>query len=333
MVLIGGITRLTNSGLSIVYWKPIMGVIPPLTEETWEKDFDLYKQSPEYKKINFGMTMPEFKQIFYVEYFHRLIGRLAGFVFFVPFVYFLCKRTITKTLAYRLAIIFALGGLQGFLGWYMVSSGLVDHPNVSQYRLTLHLFMAFALFGLLLWSALDMTPDTPQPVAPKTALFSLAVTFMIALQAISGGFVAGLDAGLTYNTFPTMNGQWIPNGLGLLDPWYLNLFENVTTVQFNHRIGACLVTGLIIAFWFYTQRPNIRATLSLAERNMVHLLAMMLVVQVSLGVFTLLHHVPVIPASAHQLGALVLFSIALTINHRFIHTSKAGTQQMEVRLA
>jgi cytochrome c oxidase assembly protein subunit 15 len=317
MVVLGGVTRLTRSGLSMVEWDPIMGAVPPLTAQQWDETFEKYKQFPEYQKINRHMDVHEFKSIFWFEYSHRLLGRTIGLAFLLPFLVFLVRRKIDKSQAPKFVLMFVLGGMQGLLGWYMVKSGLVNRPHVSQYRLTAHLLAAIAIYSYILWVAWGMLiprADTDDTLLRPVRNIAYAVTAVIVLMIMSGGFVAGTKAGLAYNTFPTMNGYWIPNGLYALQPWWLNWFDNTTTIQFNHRMIAWLLIFGIPAFWFYATRridePRIRLAL--------HLLLGMLVIQVTLGIATLLHAVPVALGAAHQAGALLLLTFALHLNRRLL---------------
>jgi len=241
MVVLGGVTRLTRSGLSIVEWDPIMGAIPPLSAPQWEATFDKYKQTPEYQKVNTGMSLSEFKSIFWVEYAHRLFGRSIGLAFLLPFLYFLLKGSIKRPLVPKLVIMFVLGGLQGALGWYMVRSGLVDEPRVSAYRLTAHLALAVVIYSYIFWTALGLLfPAEAKAGARGLRRFGIAATGLIFAMILSGGFVAGNKAGFAFNTFPLMNGRFAPEGLYALQPWWTNLFENIATVQFNHRLIAYL---------------------------------------------------------------------------------------------
>jgi cytochrome c oxidase assembly protein subunit 15 len=299
----------------MVEWDPIMGVVPPLTQAEWEEAFQKYQQSPEYQKINVGMDLPGFKSIFWLEYVHRLLGRTIGLVFLLPFLYFLIRGWIERPLIPKLIAMFVLGALQGALGWYMVKSGLVDDPHVSQYRLTAHLAAGFIIYGYTLWVALGLLFPLPARIEgsglPRLRQFALAVSGLIFLTVLAGGFVAGLKAGLAYNTFPLMNGQWIPEGILRLEPLYRNFFENIATVQFNHRwlaIGVLTVVLLLwlVAWWF--DLPG-------RTRAALHLLLLMAVVQVGLGIWTLLLQVPIALAAAHQAGALLLFTFALFVNH------------------
>ena len=312
MVVLGGVTRLTRSGLSIVEWDPIMGAVPPLTQTRWQETFDKYKQTPEYTQVNSGMSLEEFKGIFYVEWAHRLLGRTTGFVFLLPFLYFLWRRRLEKTMAIKLAVAFILGGLQGAVGWLMVQSGLVDKPHVSAYWLTAHLAFAVVIYAYIFWTALGLLyPPGVRPTPRGLGRFGVVVTALIFLMILSGGFVAGNKAGFAFNTFPWMNGRFIPEGMYAMQPLWSNLFENIATVQFNHRLLAYLLCLVIPVFWWQAMRVALPARARLA----VHLLLGSLAVQVLLGIATLLYIVPVPLAAAHQAVALVLFSLALTIQH------------------
>ncbi len=314
MVILGGLTRLTHSGLSMVDWRPVTGWLPPLNPGEWQAVFDLYKESPQYKKINYGMTVEDFKSIFWLEFIHRLWGRSMGVVFFVPFVFFLIKGWVTRPLVPRLIFIFILGGLQGVLGWYMVKSGLIDNPDVSQYRLTAHFSAAVIIYGYMFWVALSLRQAPHVALKNVPSLLCKATVFTAAwifLTMMSGGFVAGLDAGLTYNTFPLMDGDFVPSGLWTKTPWYLNLFENNTTVQFNHRILAETTLLLIIALWLVMRKSDLPMTV----RRAFHALMGMALVQVALGITTLLYVVPVSIAALHQTGALILFTLVLWAMH------------------
>jgi len=314
MVVVGGVTRLTRSGLSIVEWDPIIGTIPPLNTAQWNTAFHRYQLTPEYRDVNFDMGLDEFKSIFWMEYAHRLLGRSIGLVFLLPFLYFMARRQIEKRLIPKLVTMFVLGGLQGALGWYMVKSGLVHDPHVSQYRLTAHLATAFLIYAFIFWVALDLLfPSTQRPAPELTRLrrFSYGVTGLVFVMVVAGGFVAGLKAGFVYNTFPTMNGHWLPPGMFALQPLWRNFFENMGTVQFDHRMIAYLLAIVITAFWLYAQR----APLTVRPRIAIHLLLAMLAIQITLGITTLLYVVPIPLAATHQAGALTLFTIALFVNH------------------
>jgi cytochrome c oxidase assembly protein subunit 15 len=299
IVLVGGVTRLTRSGLSIVEWQPLIGAIPPLGEAHWQELFAKYRETPEFRLVNHDMTLAGFKTIFWWEYVHRLLGRLIGLAFFLPFLYFLWKGRIDKPLAWKLFGIFLLGGLQGALGWFMVKSGLVDDPRVSHFRLTAHLGVAMAIFAAQLWLALSLLH--------KRDLFSkaaLALPFIIFLMALTGGMVAGLRAGYAYNTFPLMDGHFVPPEILSLEPWWQNFFYNMATVQFVHRGFFWLLAVLVpLAWWRERGAP------------WAHALMAAFVLQASLGITTLLLRVPVALGAAHQGGAVLLFAAALWYAH------------------
>ncbi len=316
MVVVGGVTRLTDSGLSIVEWKPIVGTIPPLSESDWEEIFEKYHKTPQYKKINPDMSPDEFKNIFWWEYFHRLLGRIIGLVFFIPFLYFLVRKKIDRPLGLKLAGIFLLGGLQGVMGWYMVKSGLVDNPHVSQYRLTAHLSLAFVIYAAIFHVALGLL--FPAGTLHKDNRFyslhrfSQVLIGLIFLMVLSGGFVAGIRAGLAYNTFPLMNGHFIPPEIFMMEPWYRNFFDNMATVQFDHRMIAWILAILVPIFWFKSRQLALPSSTHLA----CNLFLFMLIVQISLGIATLLMIVPLPLAAAHQAGAMLLFTTVLWVNHK-----------------
>lgn len=308
MVSLGGATRLTGSGLSITEWKPIMGAIPPLTEAHWLEAFAKYKQIPQYHHVNTGMSLEAFKAIFWWEWTHRFLGRLIGVAFFVPLLYFALTRRIGRAQVGRLAGIFVLGGVQGAVGWYMVSSGLADRIDVSQYRLALHLALAILILGLLLWAALSLEPGADEPgVARTTTWAGWLIAGLVFVQIVLGALVAGLRAGLAYNTWPLMEGRLVPPGLDAMQPWYLNLFENALTVQFNHRMAAYALLAVVLwqALRLASQAPGTRAALSAL------VLAAAVVAQAVLGICTLVMQVPIGLALAHQAGAAAVFSVAV----------------------
>ena len=308
MVVLGGVTRLTRSGLSMVNWHPIAGIVPPLNDQQWQAEFDNYKNYPEYRKLNQGMDLAGFKSIFWFEYAHRLLGRSIGLVFFIGFLWFAIRKQLNRELWPKLATMFVLGGLQGLLGWFMVKSGLVDRPHVSQYRLTAHLSLAIAIYGYMLWVALGLLLPkreyAPANELPRLRKFSISLWVLISVMIISGGFVAGTHAGFVYNTFPTMNGYWFPPGLYGASPWYHNLFDDLTSVQFNHRILAYTIFVSVIAFVAWARK------LQLPKQTMTAVYAVLaaMLLQVTLGISTLLTHVAVPVGAAHQGGALVLFT-------------------------
>lgn len=318
MVVVGGVTRLTHSGLSIVEWQPIVGTLPPLNELAWHETFLKYQQTPEFRLVNSGMNLDAFKSIFWWEYAHRLLGRMIGLVYLVPLLYFLARKMIDRALAWRLGGVFVLGGLQGAMGWYMVMSGLVDDPRVSQYRLTAHLGLALLIYIAMLWQALGLLAprQAPRHDPARYALwrYSLTLTAIIVIMALSGGLVAGLRAGLAYNTFPLMNGHWIPPEILALEPWYVNFFSNVATVQFDHRLIAWLLAALVPWFWW----GSMRIPLTARARLWCCALPAVLALQISLGIMTLLFAVPVALGAAHQAGALLLLTTALVANHELM---------------
>ncbi|MFZ1853185.1 MAG: COX15/CtaA family protein [Nitrosomonas sp.] len=317
MIVVGGVTRLTDSGLSIVEWQPIVGTMPPITQNDWEILLEKYRATPQYQKINKGMSIDEFKSIFWWEYFHRLLGRLIGLVFFIPFVYFLIKKRVDRALGIKLTGILVLGGMQGFMGWYMVMSGLVNDPHVSQYRLTAHLGLAIIIFAAMFWVALDILSqgidniDKNQKIQ-SLSKFSVALTALIFIMILSGGFVAGIRAGFAYNTFPLMNGHFIPPEIFMLEPWYRNFFDNMATVQFDHRLIAWILAFLVPLFWWQSKKCNLPASTRLA----CNLFLLMLVIQISLGISTLLYVVPIPLAASHQGGAVLLLAASLWVTHR-----------------
>jgi cytochrome c oxidase assembly protein subunit 15 len=314
MVILGGATRLTHSGLSMVEWKPLT-ILPPLSDAQWQAEFANYQKYPQFLKENAWMGLSDFKSIYWLEYLHRLWGRCIGVVFFVPFIVFLVQRRIDRTLALKLAGIFVLGGLQGAIGWFMVASGLADRPSVSQYRLALHLVTAFIVYGCIVWVALDMfaaaSPSRPRMTDPRFCRRALTVASAVLLVVVAGALVAGLHAGLIYNTFPLMDGQVIPKGLGDLSPWYLNMFENVMTVQFDHRILAILLVIKIVGMWLRSRK----APLPPRARTLTNAVLGMAFVQAGLGISTLLLVVPTPLALAHQSGALILFTLSICLAH------------------
>ncbi|MDA7948317.1 MAG: COX15/CtaA family protein [Hyphomicrobiaceae bacterium] len=309
MILVGGATRLTDSGLSITEWQPILGIVPPMSDAAWQDAFEKYKQIPEYQLINKGMSLPEFKFIYWWEWGHRFLGRMIGFAFLIPFLYFWARGYLARGMIPKLVIMFVLGGLQGALGWYMVMSGLVERTDVSQYRLAAHLSAAVLIFGYIFWVTARMGREhvSAPPASDALRLSAIGLTVAVFVQIALGAFVAGMDAGQGYNTWPLMDGAVIPDGLGVMSPWYLNLFENALTVQFNHRVVAYLV--LVWAL--------VHAILAIARSEpgaiavSAGLLAVAALVQVVIGIATLLAHVPLSLALLHQGVAIVLFAAVL----------------------
>jgi cytochrome c oxidase assembly protein subunit 15 len=312
MTVIGALTRLTESGLSIVEWKPFTGWIPPLSLDAWQSEFANYQQSPEYKQLNEGMSLLQFQHIFWLEFIHRVLGRLIGLAFFVPMVWFLWKRYVPKKLVPHLIAMLLLGGLQGAIGWFMVESGLVDRPSVSQYRLALHLGTAVLIYVYIVWTALGLAE---QRVRPARAGYRLVCAYAayIFFVMISGAFVAGLDAGLVHETFPDMSGYFLPPGAYDPQLGFLNHFENQTMVQFQHRCLAETAVVLALLLWW-----RIRKTprLSHPARMAANAVALMALIQLGLGVSTLLLGVPVAIATLHQAGALTLLTLSLILAHR-----------------
>jgi cytochrome c oxidase assembly protein subunit 15 len=313
LIVVGGVTRLTHSGLSITEWQPIVGTLPPLTETDWADAFAKYRATPEYRQINLGMSLGAFKRIFWWEYAHRLLGRVIGVAFLLPYLWFLARRRVPRGYAGALFAIFVLGGAQGALGWYMVQSGLVDDPRVSQLRLAAHLGLAFLIFGAMFWVALSLSrAQTGSAGTPSLRRFAVLLTALIYVMVLAGGLVAGIRAGFAYNTFPLMNGHWIPPGLLLLDPWYRNFIDNMTTVQFDHRLLAWVLAALVPWFaWRVHASPEVGTQV----RRAASFLVVLLVVQIALGIATLLLVVPLPLAAAHQAGAVLVFAAALNASH------------------
>jgi cytochrome c oxidase assembly protein subunit 15 len=322
MVVLGGVTRLTQSGLSMVNWQPIMGVVPPLTETEWQDAFREYQRFPEYQKINQDMTLAEFKPIFWFEYAHRILGRAIGLIFLIPFLFFWFAQRIPRPLLPKLIGVFCLGGLQGLLGWYMVKSGLVSEPHVSPYRLTAHLALAVLIYGYMLWLVLGLITGGKHKrswsVDPPWRL-SVFVTVLVGVIIISGGFVAGTKAGFAFNTFPTMNGDWVPQGIWALQPAWRNLFENLATVQFTHRVIALALAVLVAVLWLSVLLTSVSPQVRLAT----HGLLAMLVMQITLGVTTLINTVPVSLAAMHQGGGLLVLTTALWVTHGLLRDKRA----------
>lgn len=311
MVVLGGVTRLTGSGLSITDWRPVSGILPPMSDQAWEDTFARYRQTPEFRDVNSSMDLGAFKGIFWLEYLHRLLGRIIGLVFLLPFAWFLWRGRIQRNQWPKYALMFVLGGLQGLLGWYMVKSGLIDNPRVSQYRLVAHLLAAIAIYAYMLWVALSLLNpaggQAPHPWFRRT----VALGVLVFVTVVSGGFVAGLDAGLVYNTFPMMGAYWIPPDYAVLEPAWRNLFENMAAVQFNHRLLAVMTFCFVVAYWWAARRQ----ALPRRGRTGVTALLHTAVLQVALGISTLVFMVPIPLAAAHQAVALVLLTVVLYLTH------------------
>jgi heme a synthase len=308
MVIVGGATRLTDSGLSITEWQPLLGAIPPLTEADWLEALEKYRQIPEYQLINKGMSLEEFKFIYWWEWAHRFLGRIIGLVFFLPFAFFALTGRLSRGTAWRCGVLFVLGGLQGALGWYMVSSGLVDRVDVSQYRLSAHLTLATVIFAAILWVAIGLGGKRHAP-RRRIEWAALALVALILVQVAAGGFVAGLDAGMGYNTWPLMDGALVPPGLMIMEPGWRNLFENAMTVQFNHRILAYVITLAVVGY-------------AIAARSgPAALLLAAVLLQVMFGIWTLLWQVPLWLGLVHQGGALIVLAAALWNLHALLRQS------------
>ncbi len=309
MVMVGGATRLTESGLSMVEWRPVTGTLPPLSAEAWQVEFSKYQQSPEYRLRNQGMSLDDFKGIFYWEWGHRLLGRLIGLFFAAPLAWFWLKKRIPPGYKPKLLALLVLGGMQGVLGWYMVMSGLVDEPAVSHYRLAAHLGLALFIMAALLWTALSLFNPKPEKTPAKLKTFTQAAMLMLILQIIMGAFVAGLKAGLIYNQWPMMGEGFIPPGLTAMEPIWRNFLDNAVTVQFDHRIGAYILSVVtVLIFW---QARG--AALRLKTASFFLLLAVAL--QMLLGVITLLFEVPVFWGTAHQGGGAVVLMVLVYLMH------------------
>jgi cytochrome c oxidase assembly protein subunit 15 len=311
MVVLGGVTRLTGSGLSMVEWRPIMGWLPPLSDVEWQRTFEMYQLSPEFQKINAHMDVHDFKGIFWLEYLHRLLGRTMGIVFAVPFVFFITRDYIVRREWPKYLLMFVLGGLQGVLGWYMVKSGLIDNPHVSQYRLTAHLIAAFLIYAYMLWVAMSLLYPQSGGDRHRWSGRAVLLTCLISTTIISGGFVAGLKAGEIYNTFPMMGNSFVPPGLLALDPVWRNAFENLTTVQFDHRILAITTLFVVVVFWLGARKAELPQRARFAANALLYTA----ILQVALGISTLLLSVPTTLAAVHQGVAILLFTIALILVH------------------
>lgn len=314
MVVVGGITRLTDSGLSISNYRLITGTIPPIGDQEWQEAFAFYKQHPEFQQYHSHFSLEDFKNIYFWEWLHRVIGRSIGLVFIIPFIYFLIRKQLTKSSIKKCIILLGLGGFQGFLGWYMVKSGLVDLPDVSHYRLAAHLTTAFITFSATLWVALDMIYPNRKPVNKPIRNLIIISFIILILQIIYGAFIAGLKAGLVHNHWPLMNGgKFIHHTVYVLDPFYKNLIENPSGIQFVHRILAFLVVLSVYLIWKKTKFLKLETY----QKQGVNSLVILVLVQFVLGVFTLLLQVPLWLGVAHQVGAFFLLSAMTFTLHRF----------------
>ena len=312
MVAIGGLTRLTHSGLSMVEWN-LYGSTPPSGDDAWLELFNKYKQYPEYQQVNFNFSLDEFKSIFYWEYGHRMFGRLIGLVFIIPFFWFLIRKNISKALLPKLLLLLAMGGFQGLLGWYMVKSGLVKNPDVSHYRLAMHLVTAFLTFAYTFWLALGIIYPEKLKSDRKIRNLLLVLLPLVVIQIVWGAYVAGLNAGMIYNTWPKMGNSWIAESVMAMSPWWKNLVEGLAGVQFVHRYLAYGVVALIL-FGFFRGR---KIELEKSQRKALNVLVLMVALQFILGVFTLLFAVPMLLGLFHQLGAFLLLGACVFALHRF----------------
>lgn len=310
MVVVGGATRLTESGLSMVDWRPVTGVLPPIGDEAWNAEFAKYQESPEFKLKNYHMSVEDFKGIFYWEWGHRLLGRLIGLFFFVPMVWFWVRGRVPGGYKPKLLALFILGGLQGLLGWYMVKSGLVDEPAVSHYRLTAHLSLALLIFSALFWTALSLLNPQPSSAPKKLKRMTHIAMLVLVLQLIMGGLVAGLKAGHIFNTWPLMGDSFVPEGLWVIEPTWRNFLDNAITVQFDHRIGAYLLTLMALAIVWAARKSE------KPLKNRAYLLITAVGIQMLLGIIMLLKEVPVSWGTAHQAGGVLVLAAIINLMHK-----------------
>ncbi len=311
MIVIGGITRLTESGLSMIEWRPLVGMVPPLSVGEWERIFGLYRETPEFRIENPHITLDAFKSIFWWEYIHRLWGRLIGVLFAAGFLWLLLRRRINKALLPHLAAVFILGGAQGVIGWWMVKSGFADRTDVSQYRLVIHLGMAFFILGYMLWLALSLIGrETPEQAPVNVRRLSFVMLGVVSVTVLSGGLTAGLDAGLIYNTWPLIDGGIVPPDMFSKVPIWSNFFENAATVQFDHRSMAYVTIGIVFTLWWKSHRIPRTA-------RAIHMLLAVVIAQATLGILALVFIVPLPLAITHQMGAIALFSTAVWTAHAF----------------
>ncbi len=309
MVLVGGATRLTESGLSIVEWKPVAGTLPPLTQEQWTQAFEAYKTIPQYRELNAGMDLGEFKTIFWWEWSHRLLGRVIGVAYLLPFLWFLWRGVLGAELRRRLWLIFGLGALQGAVGWWMVASGLSQRVEVSQYRLATHLVLALLIFAAIVWTMRRLANRPLSTASSRLKITSVALLVLTFVQLYLGALVAGLRAGKVYNTWPDIDGSFVPSAARLFfeEPWWRNLFDNALTVQFEHRMTAYMLLALVMLHAF----DAVRSRAGTAAINGALWLAAAVTLQVTLGVLTLLNQVPISLALAHQAVAIAVLTLAI----------------------
>jgi cytochrome c oxidase assembly protein subunit 15 len=326
MVLVGGATRLTESGLSIVEWKPITGALPPLDPEQWKTAFEAYKTIPQYRQLNAGMTLDEFKTIFWWEWSHRLLGRMIGVAYLVPFLWFLWRGVLGAELRRRLWLIFGLGALQGAVGWWMVASGLSERVEVSQYRLATHLVLALLIFACIVWTLRRIAVRPPSDATPRLKFTAISLLVLTFVQFYFGALVAGLRAGTIYNTWPDIDGAFIPSAARLFfeTPWWRNLFENTLTVQFEHRMVAYALLVMAILHALDAVRSN-------AGRSIINgafLLMAAVILQATLGILTLLNQVPTDLALAHQAVAIAVLTLAVLQAERLVRRPGHAPQKI-----
>ena len=309
MIIIGGITRLTESGLSMIEWRPLVGMVPPLSVGEWERIFGLYRATSEFRLENPYITLNAFKSIFWWEYIHRLWGRIIGVLYAVGFIWLLLRGCINKSLLPHLVNLFILGGAQAVVGWWMVQSGFVDRTDVSQYRLVIHLGIAFLILGYMLWLSLSLIErKKAEQVSANTTRLAFAMLGVVCVTVLSGGLTAGLDAGLIYNTWPLIDGRIVPSGLFAETSIWLNFFENKMTVQFDHRFMAYVTIGIVFTLWWKIHRvPHVT--------HAIHILLAVVIAQAMLGISTLVLIVPLPLAIAHQMSAIALFLTAVWTTH------------------
>lgn len=323
LIMLGGATRLTGSGLSMVEWEPVTGIIPPTSEETWMREFNAYRQSPEYQKVNRGMSLDDFKVIYWFEFGHRLLARSLGLVFALPLAWFWWRGWVPRRLRWPLLGLLGLGALQGWMGWYMVQSGLVDIPRVSPYRLAAHLSLALLIFSFMFRLGLGLLLPAP-PRRHPIRRWTVGLIVLTGLTIFIGAFVAGLRAGFVYNDFPLMAGQWIPDGILGLEPMWRNLFENTATVQFMHRVLALTTLAVAIAAWW--RHRNARG-LDRGDQLAFHLMLAAVLVQFVLGITTLMLYVPVALGTLHQGVAVLVLAAVIGVDYRVGHARETQAHQ------
>ena len=316
IIVIGGLTRLTDSGLSMTDWRPLLGIIPPLNSSSWQTVFEMYKLTPEFKIVNKNMNLEEFKYIFWWEWFHRVFARMIGIVFLVPLIYFIFRKQLSSTLYIRLSVVFVFGLFQALVGWWMVKSGLSENPYVSPYRLTFHLINALIIFSMLLWIAMDYRYSIKINFISKpftNEFFIFVSIILIYLTIASGGFMAGTNSGQSFNTFPLMNGKIFPDDYHMQDYGIYNIFENTVAINFNHRWLSIFVFFYIVFICFKFIKFNNKNL----PKILVYLILFFLTLQVLLGVLTLLSNVYLPLASLHQTNSILLLSTLLISYHQF----------------